>query len=49
LVGTGRFFAAFCVVFGTGILLMRECAILPSLAAERYRLTCRGRSAGKEA
>src|SRR4029077_7240336 len=38
LVGTGRFFAAFCVVFGTGILLMRECTILPSLAGERYRV-----------
>src|SRR5262245_2875353 len=47
LVGTGRFFAAFCVVFGTGILLMRECMILPSLAVERYRFTRHGRSAGE--
>src|ERR1700748_611918 len=44
LVGTGRFFAAFCVAFGTGILLMRECMILPSLPGERYRFTRHGRS-----
>src|SRR6476660_7645851 len=47
LVGTGRFFAAFCVVFGTGILLMRECTILPSLAGERYRFTRHGRPDGE--
>src|SRR6266403_1066975 len=47
LVGTGRFFSAFRVVFCTGILLMRECAILPSLAVRRYRFTPHGRSAGE--
>ena len=49
LVGTGRFFAAFCVVFDTGILLMRECTILSSLAVERYRFARHGHFAAREA